>query len=211
MPASPSHHIPERPLIDLTAHPYHLFKEWLADAEEHEPNDPNAMSVATATADGRPSVRILLLKGVDEHGFVFYTNSHSRKGEELKENPHAALLFHWKSLRRQIRIEGSVQPVSKEETDRYFASRSRVSRLGAIASDQSRPLADRAIFEERLKKVSSQYSDCETIPRPDHWLGYRVVPEHIEFWQERPFRLHDRATWSRTDATDKWSVTRLYP
>lgn len=211
MPASPSHHIPERPLIDLSANPYLLFKEWLADAEVHEPNDPNAMSVATATATGCPSVRILLLKGVDEQGFVFYTNSHSRKGEELRENPHAALLFHWKSLRRQVRVEGSVHTVSKEETDRYFASRSRVSRLGAIASDQSRPLADRAIFEERLKEVSSQYSGCETIPRPDHWLGYRVIPKHIEFWQERPFRLHDRATWTRTDDTKKWSVTRLYP
>lgn len=213
MTDSPSHHIPNQSLIDLNAHPYQLFADWLAEAEIHEPNDPNAMSVATATPDGRPSVRILLLKGVDERGFVFYTNSESRKGEELRDNPHAALLFHWKSLRRQIRIEGPVQPVSADETDRYFASRSRVSRLGALASDQSRPLADRSIFEERLTKVFETYGEEGPIPRPPHWLGYRVVPERFEFWQERAFRLHDRAIWTRraTSTEPQWDVTRLYP
>ncbi|MFT8715922.1 pyridoxamine 5'-phosphate oxidase [Gluconobacter potus] len=201
------------PLIDLKADPFALFAAWMSDAETSEPNDPNAMAVATATPDGRPSVRMLLLKGVDERGFVFYTNLESRKGRELLANPHVALLFHWKSLRRQIRIEGPVEAVSAAEADAYFASRSRMSRLGAIASDQSRPLDDRSTFEERLKAVDEKYGDGP-IPRPANWSGFRVLPEAIEFWQDRPYRLHDRAVWTRDGNThdgNGWNVTRLYP
>mgnify|MGYP000850437597 CR=1 FL=1 len=201
------------PLIDLKADPFALFAAWMSDAETSEPNDPNAMAVATATPDGRPSVRMLLLKGVDERGFVFYTNLESRKGRELLANPHVALLFHWKSLRRQIRIEGPVEAVSAAEADAYFASRSRMSCLGAIASDQSRPLDDRSTFEERLKAVDEKYGDGP-IPRPANWSGFRVLPEAIEFWQDRPYRLHDRAVWTRDGNThdgNGWNVTRLYP
>ncbi|MBF0864771.1 MAG: pyridoxamine 5'-phosphate oxidase [Gluconobacter potus] len=201
------------PLIDLKADPFALFAAWMSDAEKSEPNDPNAMAVATATPDGRPSVRMLLLKGVDERGFVFYTNLESRKGRELLANPHVALLFHWKSLRRQIRIEGPVEAVSAAEADAYFASRSRMSRLGAIASDQSRPLDDRSTFEERLKAVDEKYGDGP-IPRPANWSGFRVLPEAIEFWQDRPYRLHDRAVWTRDGNIhdgNGWNVTRLYP
>ncbi|GAP23807.1 pyridoxamine 5'-phosphate oxidase PdxH [Gluconobacter frateurii NBRC 101659] len=200
--------MPSLPLIDLTADPFALFATWMSDAEASEPNDPNAMAVATSTPDGRPSVRMLLLKGADERGFVFYTNVESRKGGDLLTNPHVALLFHWKSLRRQIRIEGPVTQVSEEEADAYFASRSPMSRLGAIASDQSRPLDDRSTFEERLKAAEEKYGDGP-IPRPNNWTGFRVSPDAIEFWQDRPFRLHDRALWTREGSG--WNVTRLYP
>lgn len=196
------------PLIDVTANPFDLFDAWMKDAEQTEPSDPNAMVLATSTPDGHPSARIVLLKGADQRGFVFYTNQHSRKGDELAENPNVALLFHWKSLRRQIRIEGAVTPVTSEEADIYFASRSRMSRLGAIASDQSRPLEDRSIFEARLKKAEARYGEGD-IPRPTNWSGYRVKPVAFEFWQERPYRLHDRARW--TPDENGWSVTRLYP
>lgn len=196
-------------LIDFTADPFTLFSAWMQDAEKSEPSDPNAMVLATSTPDGHPSARIVLLKGMDRRGFVFYTNQDSRKGHELAENPHVALLFHWKSLRRQIRIEGGVTPVTPEEADAYFASRSRISRMGAIASDQSRPLADRAIFEQRLKDVDARYEGQDLIPRPANWSGYRVSPKCFEFWQERPYRLHDRATWTREG--NNWNVTRLYP
>lgn len=200
---------PSTTLIDLTASPFTLFSAWMQAAEQSEPSDPNAMVLATSTPDGHPSARIVLLKGMDQRGFVFYTNQESRKGQELAENPHVALLFHWKSLRRQIRIEGSVTPVTPEEADAYFASRSRISRMGAVASDQSRPLADRAIFEQRLKDVEARYDGQDLIPRPANWSGYRVAPDCFEFWQERPYRLHDRATWTREG--NQWNVTRLYP
>lgn len=206
--ASSSVPFTNQPLIDLKADPFTLFDAWMQDAEKAEPCDPNAMVLATATADGRPSARVVLLKGHDQRGFVFYTNMFSRKGQELAANPHAALLFHWKSLRRQIRIEGDIFPVSDEEADAYFASRSRMSRLGAIASNQSHPLADRAIFENRLKEAENKFGDGP-IPRPENWSGYRVSPQHFEFWQERPFRLHDRAIWERQG--NGWDVTRLYP
>lgn len=196
------------PLIDLSADPFVLFGTWMQDAEATEPNDPNAMAVATATPDGHPSVRMLLLKGWDTRGFVFYTNLESRKGEELHANPHAALLFHWKSLRRQIRIEGPTSPVSTAEADAYFASRSRNSRLGAIASDQSRPLADRETFERRIVEAEQRFDGNEP-SRPPNWSGFRVKPETVEFWQDRPFRMHDRAVWTRSN--DGWTVTRLYP
>lgn len=198
----------EQTLIDLNADPFELFSAWMKEAEKTEPSDPNAMVLATSTPDGHPSARIVLLKGMDRRGFVFYTNQHSRKGEELAADPNVALLFHWKSLRRQIRIEGTVTPVTPEEADAYFASRSRISRLGAIASDQSRPLADRSIFEARLKAAEEQYGEGD-IPRPANWSGYRVAPAAFEFWQERPYRLHDRARW--TPDGNEWNVIRLYP
>jgi pyridoxamine 5'-phosphate oxidase len=190
-----------------TTDPFVMFEAWFAEAKASEPNDPNAMTLATATPDGRPSARAVLLKGHDERGFVFYTNVQSRKGEELAANPHAALLFHWKSLRRQVRIEGPIEPVTEEEADAYFHSRARVSRLGALASDQSRPMPSRAAFEARVAELDAAHPD--QIPRPLHWSGTRVVPTAIEFWQDMPFRLHDRLVYSR--AGTGWTVARLYP
>ena len=197
------------PLIEKTADPFTLFETWFQEAQRAELNDPDAMVLTTATPEGRPSSRVILLKGVDRRGFVFYTNLESRKGKELAQNPHVALLFYWKSLRRQIRIEGDIFPVSVEEADAYFASRSRFSRLGAIASDQSRPLSDRAIFEERFHAAEQRYPS-DVVPRPQHWSGYRVRPEYFEFWQEHPYRLHDRVVWRKNNA-ELWDVTRLYP
>ncbi len=193
------------PLADS---PFVQFKDWMADAEKSEPNDPNAMVVGTATADGRPSLRAILLKGVDDRGFVFYTNKESRKADELGANPHAALLFHWKSLRRQIRIEGPIEHVTDAEADAYYASRPRITRLGAWASQQSRPLAKRTILEERLVEAEGRFPD--EIPRPDYWSGYRVLPETFEFWQDMPFRLHDRTVYRRSPAGG-WVQIKLYP
>lgn len=188
--------------------PFRLFEDWMQEAKASEPNDPNALALATSTPDGRPSVRMVLLKGFDGRGFVFYTNYDSRKGGELQANPHAALLFHWKSLRRQIRIEGPVSPVSDAEADAYFVSRARISRLGAIASEQSRPLPSRAELERRVATLDAQYPG-DTIPRPAHWSGFRVVPDSLEFWQDMPFRLHDRRVFTREG--DGWRRTALYP
>lgn len=189
--------------------PVALFQRWLAEAEASEPNDPNAMALATATAHGIPSVRMVLLKGLDSRGFVFYTNTQSRKGEELAANRHAALLFHWKSLRRQVRVEGPIEAVTGAEADAYFASRSRASRLGAIASDQSRPLSGREELERRLAEAEARYPG-EDVPRPPHWSGYRVLPDSIEFWQDMPHRLHDRMSYHR-ESERGWQTTRLYP
>lgn len=190
------------------ADPFRLFQDWMEEAKRSEPNDPNAMALATATPDGHPSVRMVLLKGADERGFVFYTNFESRKGSELQANGNAALLFHWKSLRRQVRIEGPVERVSDAEADTYFGSRARVSRLGAIASEQSRPMPSREAFERRVAEIDARYPG-DTVPRPAHWSGFRVVPRSIEFWQDMPFRLHDRRVYARLG--DAWSRTTLYP
>jgi pyridoxamine 5'-phosphate oxidase len=193
----------------LAASPFVQFKDWMAEAEKSEPNDPNAMIVATATPRGQPSLRAILLKGVDDRGFVFYTNKESRKGSELAANPHVALLFYWKSLKRQIRIEGVVEQVTDSEADAYYQSRPRISRLGAWASQQSRSLADRTILEERLAEMERRYPD--EIPRPGYWSGYRVLPETFEFWQEMPYRLHDRTIYCRPSVGGAWEQSKLFP
>lgn len=192
----------------MTDDPFALFDLWYADARAREPNDSNAMALATVGDEGQPSVRMVLLKGHGPEGFVFYTNRESRKAGELAQNPRAALLFHWKSLRRQVRIEGPVSPVSDKESDAYFASRSRDSQLGAWASDQSRPLADRATFEARYEAARARFEGSD-VPRPPHWGGYRVAPATIEFWLDREHRLHERRRFTRTP--DGWSERLLYP
>jgi pyridoxamine 5'-phosphate oxidase len=192
----------------LAISPFDQFQTWMADAEKSEPNDANAMIVATSTPDGHPSLRAILLKGVDERGFVFYTNKESRKSIELAVNPHIALLFHWKSLRRQIRIEGTVEDVTDAEADTYYASRPRISRLGAWASRQSRLLENRALLEARLADAEQRFPD--EIPRPGYWSGYRVLPERFEFWQDMPYRLHDRTIYLRS-ADGAWEQTKLFP
>lgn len=188
--------------------PISIFDTWLREAEAGEPNDPNAMALATADAQGRPSVRMVLLKGHDDRGFVFYTNRESRKAGELAENAYAALLFHWKSLRRQVRVEGPVTRVTDAESDAYFASRGRASQLGAWASDQSRPLDERSTFEARYAAMEQRF-DGQDIPRPPHWGGYRVAPDVIELWEDRPGRLHHRRLFSRTDSG--WNEGLLFP
>jgi len=191
------------------ADPLAIFESWFAQAQASEPNDPNAMALATATPDGVPSLRMVLLKGHGPDGFVFYTNFQSRKGGELSANPNVALLFHWKSLRRQIRIEGPVTEVSAAEADAYFASRHPESRLGSAASDQSRPLPDRQAYLDRVATLREQYPDGN-VPRPAHWSGYRVMPAAIEFWQDRDYRLHERRRFV-ADGKGGWTSTLLYP
>lgn len=188
--------------------PLALFRSWMADAEGAEPNDPNAMALATVDPDGLPDVRMVLLKGYDERGFVFYTNTESAKGVELAATPKAALVFHWKSLRRQVRLRGPVHRVSDEEADAYYASRPRDSRIGAWASQQSRPLESRFALETAVAAVAARHLVGD-IPRPPYWTGFRVVPAAMEFWQDRPFRLHDRVRF--TAAEGGWSKARLYP
>lgn len=192
----------------MTSDPFELFEQWYAEARAAEPNDPDAMALATADSAGRPSVRMVLLKGHGRDGFVFYTNRAGRKGGELAANPNAALLFHWKSLRRQVRIEGPVEDVPDDEADAYYATRSRDSQLGAWASDQSRPLDRRETLEARFAEAARRF-DGQPVPRPPHWTGFRVVPRTIEFWSDGAHRLHERRLFTRDG--DQWSEGLLYP
>ena len=191
-----------------TRDPIDLFREWFAEAEAKEPNDANAVCLATVGATGQPSARMVLLKGLDRRGFAFYTNLESRKGDELHANPHAALCFHWKSLRKQIRVEGTVEPVTEEEADAYFHSRARVSQIGAAASDQSRPLDSRATLEAKVAKIEAKLMGAR-VPRPPNWSGFRVIPQSIEFWKDGAYRLHDRILFTRRGL--EWATERLYP
>lgn len=188
--------------------PFRLFADWLAEAERSEPNDPNAMALATVDADGLPDVRMVLLKGYDEAGFVFYTNTESAKGTELSAQPKAAAVFHWKSLRRQVRLRGQVSRVSEAEADAYFTSRPRDSRIGAWASQQSRPLESRFALEKAVAIQAARFA-LGDIPRPPYWTGFRIDPVAFEFWQDKPFRLHDRVQFRR--ASQGWERHRLYP
>ena len=191
--------------------PIVLFDAWFADAKVSEPNDPEAVALATATPQAAPSVRMVLLKGHGPEGFVFYTNAQSRKGDELLANRQAAMLFHWKSLRRQVRIEGGIEQVSDAMADAYFASRARDSQIGAVASDQSRVLSKRGLFLDRITEVAAE-NEGHAIPRPPHWTGFRLVPGAMEFWQDRPYRLHERRRFvSDSSAPGGWTSTLLFP
>lgn len=205
-PSSPA----ETADFTVAAEPFALFRAWLAEAEQSEPNDPEAMALATVDAEGLPNVRMILLKGSGERGFVFYTNCESAKGLELAANPKAALLFHWKSLGRQVRMRGPIEPATEAEADAYFATRHKESRIGAWASSQSRPLQSRAVLEQGVQHFAKRFGTGE-VPRPDYWRGYRLVPLEIEFWMNGPFRLHDRVVFRRSSTQAPWTKTRLYP
>ncbi|MGC6471921.1 MAG: pyridoxamine 5'-phosphate oxidase [Parvibaculales bacterium] len=192
------------------AAPLPIFESWLAQAEETEPNDPNAVAVATVDADGMPNVRMVLLKGLSEAGFVFYTNFDSVKGRELMTNAKAAMCFHWKSLHRQVRVRGPVAPVDADEADAYFASRARESRIGAWASQQSRPVDNRAALEKAVEAMTQEF-DGQDVPRPPNWSGWRLTPLSIEFWQDGDFRLHDRLVYDRESGSAPWRTQRVYP
>ncbi|HEV2627580.1 MAG TPA: pyridoxamine 5'-phosphate oxidase [Pseudolabrys sp.] len=197
---------------DFTAaeDPFVLFAAWLEQAAASEPRDPTAMTLATVDADGMPDARMVLLKGVDSRGFVFFTNMDSQKGRQLDAQPRAALVFHWKSLNKQVRVRGPVERVSEADADAYFATRPKQAQIGAWASQQSRPLESRLAFEKAIAVYAAKYA-LGTVPRPPYWSGYRVVPLAMEFWQDRPFRLHDRIDFRRTALDAPWSKTRLYP
>jgi pyridoxamine 5'-phosphate oxidase len=200
--------VPATARSPATDDPLALFGSWMAEAARSEPNDPNAVCLATATPDGRPSARMVLLKGVDPRGFVFYTNLESRKGTELAANPAAAMCFHWKTLQRSVRVEGAVEQVSDEEADAYYASRARGSRIGAWASRQSRPLEGRWALEKAVAEQTLRFGLGE-IPRPPHWSGFRLLPARIEFWRDMPFRLHERRVFHH--AGQGWETEMLYP
>jgi pyridoxamine 5'-phosphate oxidase len=197
-------------MIRETADPLALFADWYAEAEKSEPNDPSALALATVGPDGTPSNRMVLLKGYDAAGFVFYSNYDSRKGQQLIAHPKAAMLFHWKSLRRQVRLEGPVTQTTDEEADAYFATRARGSQIGAWASDQSRPLESRFALEKRVAEFGARHL-IGTVPRPPHWSGFRLQPVLIEFWQDQAFRLHDRLEYRRAAADQPWTTRTLYP
>lgn len=215
IPPSPKYDPAAQPPPDDVAlfaesEPFALFERWFRDAVAQEPNDPNGMALATADAAGFPDVRMVLMKSFDHGGFDFYTNAESAKGRQLEENPRAALCMYWKSLRRQVRVRGLIEAVSDEEADAYFKSRDRGARLGAWASQQSRPLEDRMALEKRIAEFALKYGVGD-VPRPPHWRGYRLVPLSFEFWRDRPFRLHDRLTFSRGAPGEAWAKQRLYP
>ena len=215
IPASPSEQEHQatgagEPLLPEGADPIALFETWFEAAKASEPNDPNGMALATTDADGLPDLRMVLLKDLDARGFTFYTNSQSAKGLELAANPKAALLFHWKSLRRQVRVRGPVEQVSEADSDAYFKSRARSSQVGAWASDQSRPMPDAFALAGRVAEYGLKFG-IGAVPRPPHWFGYRVLPVSIEFWRDRPFRLHERLVFSRAAPGDDWTTQRLYP
>ena len=200
----------DRPLIPDVSEPFELLDTWLKEANASEPNDSTAMSLATVDADGLPDVRIVLLRGLSAaDGFQFYTNYDSAKGTQLAAHPKAALCFHWKSLRRQVRVRGTIEKTASDQSDTYFQQRAPQSRIAAIASDQSRPLDNREAFNQRVAEISSIYGDDDDIPRPEHWGGYRLIPTEIEFWQDQAFRMHDRLKLVRDGKG--WRRTRLYP
>ena len=196
--------------IAAGADPFALFSSWLKEAESSEPSDPNAMALATAGPDGMPNVRMVLLKGVDAHGFVFYSNADSVKGAELAANPQAAINFHWKTLRRAVRAQGAITQVSDAEADAYFATRPKDSQIGAWASPQSRVMEGRFVFEKRLAEYGVKYGLIK-VPRPPYWTGWRIAPLRIEFWRDRPFRLHDRLVYVRENVSNAWHTERLFP
>ncbi len=198
-----------RPLIETVDDPIKLFEEWLLEATKSEINDPNAMSIATADDSGFPDVRIVLLKGINSKGFSFFTNSLSNKGKQLGNNSRAALLFHWKSQRRQVRVRGHVARLPDQEADEYFATRSFQSQIAAVASKQSSPLVSRQDFEDKVSDLKKQYDESKNVPRPINWGGYILNPKEIEFWQDQPFRMHDRLLYTRENYV--WTTSRLYP
>ncbi|PCI56975.1 MAG: pyridoxamine 5'-phosphate oxidase [Alphaproteobacteria bacterium] len=196
--------------IKTSDDPVALFKSWLSEATKDEINDPNAMALATCGKDGKPSVRMILLKQFDENGFKFHTNKESQKGEELSQTPYAALCFHWKSLRKQVRAEGRIEMVTEKEADDYFSNRPYERQIGAWASQQSRPLESRAHLEKKIKELQAQYPKGTTVPRPSYWVGYRLIPQTIEFWWDNPDRLHDRLKYTKNN-DENWDIQRLYP